>query len=442
MQSDDVVVGVWHDRGVTTTAADLQALTDSDLESSVRYYGGVYPAVFARARGSRLWDDEGREYLDFFCGAGALNLGHNEPVLKRAVIDYLEGDGLLHALDLETPARALFRDSLSGLLQDHDLPYKFLAGGPTGANAVEAALKLARRVTGRTGVIAFTGGFHGMSLGALSVSSNRSSRAGAGTALRDVTFVPFPGAGTPWAENSLAYLVDLLDDTHSGLELPAAVIIESVQAEGGVNPAPPVWLRGLADICSSRGILLISDDIQVGCSRTGTFFSFEVGGVVPDIVVMAKAVSGLGLPISLVLYRRELDVFQPGEHNGTFRGNQLAFVSAAANLPMLDDPELKAGVIARGEHLRSALAAELAGLGLAVPVRGRGLIVGVDLSTVEPMLGTRVVRACFQRGLIVEAAGRQDQVVKLLPPLNVSFQDLDNAAATVGASIAASLTRD
>lgn len=422
------------------TAAGV--LRGQELESSARSYGRAFPVVFAKALGSRVWDEAGLEYLDLFCGAGALNLGHNDPELKAVLVDYLSGDGLLHALDLETPARAAFRDAIADLLARHELPYKFLAGGPTGANAVEAALKLARRATGRTGVIAFTGAFHGMSLGALSVTSNRTARAGAGTGLADVTFAPFPSYGTPWAENSLPYLAELLDDPHSGVDLPAAVIVESVQAEGGVNPAPLEWLRGLAELCHERGVLVISDDIQVGCSRTGFFFSFEAAGVTPDIVVMAKALSGLGLPLSMVLYRPELDVFEPGQHNGTFRGNQLAYVAAAHTLPRLDDPALKAGVLERHDHLCAALTAETQRLGLDLPLRARGLIVGLDLASLGPDRGTQVVQECFRRGVIAEAAGRHDQVLKLVPPLTIAYEDLDLAASVVGASLQAVLARD
>ena len=290
-------------------------------------------------------------------------------------------------------------------------------------------------------MLAFTGGFHGMSLGALSVSSNGFARSGAGTTLPGVTFVPFPNDSTPWAAHSLDYLVDLLDDTHSGVDLPAAVIVESVQAEGGVNVAPVQWLRGLAEICRQRGILLIADDIQVGCSRTGTFFSFEAAGVVPDIIVMAKALTGLGLPLALVLYHADLDVLEPGQHNGTFRGNQLAFVAAAHTLPRLDDPQLHADVLARSERLRAGLTGQLERLGIDVPLRGRGLILGLDLSTLGAAMGVRVVQACYERGLIVEGAGRGDQVVKLLPPLNSTDDHLDQAAAVVGAALEATLAR-
>jgi diaminobutyrate-2-oxoglutarate transaminase len=423
-----------------TASPDMSNRIDNgDLESAARYYHRVYPVSFARAVGSRVWDSGGREYLDLFGGAGAMNLGHNLPEIKAGLVDYLSDDGLLHGLDVETPARAAFRDAVGVLLARHDLPYKFLCSGPTGANAVEAALKIARRATGRSGVIAFTGAFHGMSLGALSVTSNGGARTGAGIGLPDVTFVPFPGAGTPWAEGSLAYLTELLDDSHSGVALPAAIILESVQAEGGVNPAPIEWLRGLSALCQQRGILLISDDIQVGCSRTGFFFSFEAAGVTPDIVVMAKALSGIGLPLSMVLYRSELDVLEPGQHNGTFRGNQLAFVAAAQALPLLDDPALKSGVLERHEHLCAGITAELQRLGLDLPLRGRGLIIGLDASSLGPGAGSRIVQECFQRGVIAEGAGRGDQVVKLMPPLNIAYEDLDLAASVLGSALGAVL---
>ena len=429
----------WDVTVVPMTSLVGHAVSTSDRESGARYYAGVYPANFVAARGSRVWDQDGNEFIDFFCGAGALNLGHNDPRLKGVLLDYLAGDGLTHALDLETPAREAFRGAVDRLLRRHDLNFRFLSPGPTGANAVEAALKIARRATGRSGVLAFTGAFHGMTLGALGVTSSRFARVGAGTALHDVTFIPYPGADTPWSEHSLDYLVDVLDDTHSGVALPAAIIIESVQAEGGVNPAPLEWLRGLAQVCAERDILLISDDIQVGCGRTGDFFSMDAAGVTPDIVVMAKGVSGLGQPISLVLYRHDLDVLEPGQHNGTFRGNQLAFVTAAANLDLLDDPQLRAGVLTRSEYLTCSLAGQLSRLGVDAPVRGRGLIIGVDLRAFGRDLGSRVVQGCLKRGVIVEAAGRHDTVVKMLPPFNVDVADIDRAVTAFGAALESEL---
>jgi diaminobutyrate-2-oxoglutarate transaminase len=411
----------------------------SARESSVRYYSGVYPRTFVRGEGTCLYAADGTRYLDFFCGAGALNFGHNSPELKQALVDYLQGDGLLHALDLETPARQGMRDALDALLRARGMDHQYVSPGPTGANAVETALKLARRATGRSRVLAFTGGFHGMSLGALSVTANRSARAAAGTGLGDVTFFPFPDPRHPWTEHSLAHLASVLDDTHSGVDLPAAVIVESVQAEGGVNPAPLEWLRGLAAVCRERGVLLISDDIQVGCTRTGSFFSFEAAGVVPDIVVLAKALSGLGLPMSLVLYRPELDALKPGEHTGTFRGNQLAFVAAARALPMLAAPALGASVTAKGALMAGLLADELATAGVDVPLRSRGLILGIDLVDLGPDVATRVAAASFERGLLVEPTGRGDTVVKMLPPLNVAPAHLQEAAAVFGQALRAVL---
>jgi len=413
------------------------AKTAGSRESSVRYYHGVYPRNFVRGEGTWLYAEDGTPYLDFFCGAGALNFGHNHPVLKRALVDYLEGDGLLHALDLETPAREGLRNALDTLLEARGMDFQYVSPGPTGANAVETALKLARRATGRSRVIAFTGAFHGMSLGALSVTANRSARSAAGTALGDVTFFPFPDVRHPWTQHSLAHLESMLDDTHSGVDLPAAIIVESVQAEGGVNPAPLAWLRGLSALCRERGVLLISDDIQVGCTRTGFFFSFEAAGVQPDIVVMAKALSGLGLPLSLVLYRRELDALGPGEHTGTFRGNQLAFVSAALALPMLTSTELAGGVLSKGDAMAGLLTAELERAGIDAPLRYRGLILGVDLAQVSHDAATRVAAECFERGLLAEPTGRHDTVLKMLPPLNVKFEHLQEAAAVFGAALRA-----
>ncbi|MCW2778975.1 MAG: diaminobutyrate--2-oxoglutarate aminotransferase [Frankiales bacterium] len=408
-------------------------------EAAVRSYHAAYPKNFVSGRGSHLQDAQGARYLDFFCGAGAMNLGHNPPVVKAALVEHLQGDALLHGLDLETPAREGLRQALDGVLVPRGLDYKYLSPGPTGANAVEAALKIARRATGRRGVIAFTGAFHGMSLGALGVTANRQVREASGAALPDVTFFPFPDPRHPWTEHSLAHLEHVLDDTHSGVALPAAVIVESVQAEGGVNPAPLEWMAGLVALCRSRGVLVIADDIQVGCTRTGTFFSFDAAGVTPDIVVLAKALSGVGLPLSLVLFRPDLDVLGPGEHNGTFRGNQLAFAAAAVTLPLLADPALGGEVLAKGALMQDLLRDQVAAAGIDATVRGRGLILGVDLVDTGRDTASRVQRECFRRGLLVEAAGRHDTVVKMLPPLNVEHADLHEGADVFGQALQAVL---
>lgn len=396
------------------------------LESEVRSYCRSFPASFTTARGAVLHADDGRSYLDFLAGAGALNYGHNHPRIKRAVLDHLEADGLVTGLDLHTSAKARFLDAFSRLvLAPRGLPYKVQFTGPTGADAVEAALKAARLATGRTGVVAFSGGYHGHSLGALAATTNRQHRAAAGVPLANVTFVPYAG-GPGVAFDGLAYLDAALADTHSGIDLPAAVIVEAVQAEGGVWVAPPEWLRQLRDLCDRWGIVLIVDEIQTGCGRTGPFFAFEASGIVPDVVTVSKSISGFGLPMAVVLLRPELDVWQPGDHCGTFRGHQLAFVAGAAALEVFVDDglaERTAGLAAQVGH---RLAEEVASLDDRIDVRGAGLLWGVDLATLDPTgaLTRRVAELAFEEGLIVERVGRNDTVVKLLPPLTITVDEL------------------
>lgn len=395
-----------------------------DLESEVRSYCRSWPAIFDRATGSRLYDDVGHSWLDFFSGAGALNYGHNNPALKRALLDYVTRDGITHGLDMATTAKRAFIESFQEIvLRPRDMPYKLMFPGPTGTNAVEAALKLARKVKRRQTIIAFTNGFHGMSLGSLAVTGNSAKRAGAGIPLDHSVRMPFDGylgdhvPGLLWLERALA-------DRGSGLDTPAAVIVECVQGEGGVRVAGAEWLRALSGLCMLHDMLLIVDDIQVGCGRTGPFFSFEDAGIVPDIVTLSKSISGYGLPMALTLLRPELDIWQPGEHNGTFRGNNPAFVTATAALhEFWGNQELERQTLVLGEQCQRALQAIIReGDGLVTEVRGRGLIWGIEFA--DARLAPATCRRAFELGLLVETSGADDHVVKLLPPLTITPGDL------------------
>lgn len=412
-----------------------------EMESKVRSYSRSFPVTFTKAKGSRLYGADGRSYLDFLAGAGALNYGHNHDVIKAALLEYLAGDGLIHGLDLQTTAKEQFlREFSERILRPLQLDYRVQFTGPTGTNAVEAALKLARKATGRSGVFAFMGGYHGHSLGSLAATSNRAHRAAAGTRLSDVTFLPFPQG--PMAElDTLAYLRTILVDSHSGVDLPAAVIVETVQAEGGVAVAPDEWMRQLRTICEDHGIVLIVDDIQTGCGRTGPFFSFERAGIVPDLVTLSKSISGYGLPMSLVLIRPELDVWEPGEHTGTFRGNQLAFVAAAAALRVFQDEEIEKLTHRHALRVSEFLTERCQSLDPRLDVRGVGLIWGVDTAAIAPggELAAEVSRTCFSDGLIIERAGRNDTVLKLLPPLTISPEELEEGLETLDAALRRSL---
>ncbi|MBD0322757.1 MAG: diaminobutyrate--2-oxoglutarate transaminase, partial [Aldersonia sp.] len=325
------------------------------LESEVRSYCRNWPTVFESAKGAWLRDENGNEYLDFFAGAGALNYGHNNPVLKQALVDYIMSDGITHGLDMATVAKREFLETFQrNVLAPRGLDYKVQFPGPTGANSVESALKLARKVTGRESVVSFTNAFHGMTLGALSVTGNSMKRAGAGIPLVHATPMPFDNYFGGVTED-FQWFERVLDDSGSGLNRPAAVIVETVQGEGGVNVARPEWLRALAELCSRRDILLIVDDVQMGCGRTGPFFSFETAGITPDIVTLSKSISGYGLPMALTLFKPEHDLWAPGEHNGTFRGNNPAFVTARVALDQYwSDSSFEQATLAKGARIRAA----------------------------------------------------------------------------------------
>lgn len=411
------------------------------LESEVRSYCRAFPAVLKRAQGPFVYDESGREFIDFFAGAGTLNYGHNNPRIKQAVIEYLQADGILHALDLMTVAKRELLETFERLiLAPRGLDYKTQFTGPTGANAVEAAMKLARKVKRRANIISFTNGYHGLSAAALAATGNRHFRNELFLNRLNVSFMPYDGY-LGQNVDTLEFLRRALKDNSSGIDVPAAIILETVQAEGGVNIARPEWLRGLQQICREFDILLIADDIQVGNGRTGTFFSFEAAGIRPDLVVLSKAIGGIGLPMSLVLIARELDAWKPAEHTGTFRGNNLAFVAAKA---ALENYWADAAFTKEIQHKETLLRGALDEIArrhpaLNLKVRGRGLIYGLEMP--EAPMAKAVSQEAFKRGLIIELAGSEDQVVKFLPPLTIDDAVLQPGIQIVSDSLDAVLSR-
>jgi diaminobutyrate-2-oxoglutarate transaminase len=406
------------------------------MESEVKYYCKAFPVVFSKAKMAKLYDVEGKEYLDFFAGAGAINYGHNNEFIMNSIVDYIGNNGVIHALDMYTTAKEAFvRKFTESILIPKGLDYKLMFCGPTGTNSVEAALKLARKVKKRQNIFSFMGGFHGMSLGSLSVTSNESSRKGAGVPLENVTFMPFP-YGFNSSFDTIEYMQNVLNDDHSGISKPAAVILETVQAEGGVVVADIEWLRRLRKLCDEQDILLICDEIQVGCGRTGTFFSFERAGIIPDLVTVAKSISGSGLPMSLLLFKKELDQWKPGEHNGTFRGNQLAFVGATAALEYLEDKDLLAETRRKGEIVSNFIHERILPIDAKLQHRGIGLIQGIEFAytDIEDASGL-VARECFKQNLIIERAGREDSVLKILPPLVITDEELYQGLTVIEAAI-------
>lgn len=385
------------------------------FESEVRSYIRSFPTIFKSAKGAKLYDEQDNEYIDFFAGAGVLNYGHNNPAVSQALIEYIQNDGVLHSLDQATSAKKCFLERFYyGILQPRHMEYKIQFTGPTGTNAVETALKLARMVKRRSNVIAFTNGFHGLTMGSIAVTGNAFYRDEAFINRTNVSFMPYDGYFGPDV-NTAEYLKKFLEDNSSGVDLPAAILLETVQAEGGVNVARKEWLQEIESICREFDIFLIVDDIQVGNGRTGTFFSFEESGISPDIIVLSKSIGG-GLPLALLLFKPELDQWRAGEHTGTFRGNNLAFVAATELFSYWNTDEFSK-YIRNNEQIIKKRLDEIASKypELEAQVRGRGMIYGIDIGARG--FSKLVSKECFNRNLLIELSGARNSVLKLLPPL-------------------------
>ncbi|OIJ17285.1 diaminobutyrate--2-oxoglutarate transaminase [Anaerobacillus alkalilacustris] len=405
-----------------------------ELESSVRSYVRSFPTVFKKAKGYKMWDINGKEYIDFFAGAGALNYGHNDEKMKKKLLEYIAQDGIVHSLDMATEAKANFLEKFNDvILKPRNMNYKVMFPGPTGTNTVESALKLARKVTGRTNVISFTNGFHGMTIGSLSVTGNSAKRQGAGIPLQHVVTMPYDN----FVSNNLdtvEYLERFLEDNGSGVDIPAAMILETVQGEGGINAAKFEWLKRIEEVCKRWGILLIIDDVQAGVGRTGTFFSFEKAGINPDIVCLSKSIGGNGLPLALTLIKPELDIWNPGEHNGTFRGNNFAFITATESLTYWESDEFEKSIEEKSVKITEFLNnivekyPELNG-----KVKGRGLMQGI--STPIEGLASEIAAKAFENGLIMETAGPEDEVFKLFPPLTIDNEGLEKGFKIIEESV-------
>ena len=406
-------------------------------ESGIRSYCRSFPVIFDQARGAELITREGKSYIDFLAGAGTLNYGHNHPVLKKALIEYLEHDGLTHGLDMYSAAKERFLETFHRvILEPRNLgDYVVQFSGPTGANSVEAALKLARKVTGRSNIISFTNGFHGCTVGALAATGNQHHRGAAGVPLTDVSRMPYANYFGDKV-NTISMMDKLLSDPSSGVDKPAAVIVEVVQGEGGLNAASADWMRKLEKLCRKHDMLLIVDDIQAGCGRTGTFFSFEEMGIKPDIITLSKSLSGFGLPFAVVVMRRELDQWEPGEHNGTFRGNNHAFVTAAAALEHFwTSEEFAASVKAKGALIRERMQKIVRRHGPdSLFVKGRGMMIGI--SCPDGDTAAAICAEAFENGLVIETSGNHSQVVKCLCPLIISEEQIDKAMTILDAAFA------
>ena len=418
---------------ITMEDSKVTMKTFETYESEVRSYSRSFPTVFKKAKGYKLWDVDGNEYIDFFAGAGTLNYGHNNEQMKDKLVEYITSDAITHSLDMATEARGAFLQKFHDvILAPRNLDYKVMFPGPTGTNAVESALKLARKATGRTNIMSFTNAFHGMTIGSLAITGNQTKREGAGIPLTNTVSMPFDA----YDENtdSLSLIESYLNNTSSGVDLPAAIIVETVQGEGGINAASEEWLRGIEKIARKFEILLIVDDIQAGCGRTGTFFSFERAGITPDIVCLSKSIGGYGLPMAITLFNKELDIWGPGEHNGTFRGNNLAFIAATEALTYWENDtfsneiDKKAALIEDFTTEMVQKYPEIKG-----ETRGRGLMQGVACHV--DGVAEKICAASFEQGLLMETSGPKDEVFKFLPPLMIDEEGLKKGFRIIENSI-------
>ena len=413
----------------------MKTETFEKYESSVRSYCRHFPTVFTTAKGAVMTDEEGNNYIDFFCGAGAVNYGHNNDYIKQKTLEYFSTDGIIHALDMYTVPKREFIDTLQEkIIRPRGFDYRIQFPGPTGTNAVEAALKLARKAKGRRNIFAFMGCFHGMTLGALSATSEMFARDGAIASLNDCTHIPSPYMFE--GLDVIKYMQTLIDDDHSAVEKPAAVIMETVQAEGGIRVFDAEFLKAVREFCTKNDILMIVDDIQVGCCRTGTFFSFERAGIEPDIVVMSKSIGGLGLPLAIVLHKPEIDCWKPGEHNGTFRGNQLSFVAGKAAVEYLIENNVEAETKRKSEIVKSFIEKEILPLNDKLELRGIGLMWGIDFEKVDATLASKISDIAFTKKLICETAGRAGSVLKIMPPLVIEDELLEKGLNIIKETVA------
>jgi len=443
MMTDKVRIDTLDAQSANNTNATYLA-RQAKFESNVRSYPRKLPLAIAKAQGAWITDVENNRYLDCLAGAGTLALGHNHPDILQSIQNVITSGLPLHTLDLTTPLKDEFSAYLLSLLPRQGEDYCLQFCGPSGADAVEAALKLAKKHTGRSGVISFSGGYHGMTHGALSVTGNLSPKEAINGLMPEVQFLPYPhlyrcplGLGGDAGVKALSYYFEnLINDVESGVRKPAAVILEAVQGEGGVNPAPVEWLQRIRKVTAEHGILLIIDEVQAGFSRTGKLFAFEHAGIEPDIIVMSKAVGG-GLPLAVLGLKKQFDAWEPGHHTGTFRGNQLAMATGLTTLKHLKENNIAEKVAHQGEWLKAKLGELQKRYPVIGHVRGLGLMIGIEI--VKPdeaqdhmgcypadgVLSAQIQKACFDAGLILERGGRHGCVLRLLPSLLITDDELN-----------------
>ena len=414
-------------------------------ESNARSYPRKFPFAISKAKGSWVEDVEGNKYLDFLCGAGTLALGHNDPEVNQAMIDLLASDAPLHTLDLTTPVKDEFVHTLLGLLpkelQDNA---KIQFCSPSGTDATDAAIKLCKTATGRSAVIAFHGAYHGMGQGALSLTGNLNAKTKVQSLVPDVHFMPYPYSyrcpfglgGDAGTDAACEYFERMLKDPESGITKPAAVILEPIQGEGGVIPAPVKFLQTVRRVTKELGIPMIVDEIQCGIGRSGKFFAFEYADIVPDVILVSKAIGG-SQPLAVVVYNKELDKWNPGAHAGTFRGNQLAMRAGTALIKRVSQPEFLNEVVEKGTYMRDRLLELKKKVSIIGDIREKGLMMGIEFvnpnATPDKLgtlpgsgeIATEVQHRCFEKRLVMERGGRNGAVMRCLCALNVTRDEIN-----------------
>lgn len=417
----------------------------NDTESSARSYPRKFPFALSKAKGSWVEDVEGNRYLDFLCGAGTLALGHNDDEVNKAMIELISSGAPLHTLDLTTPVKDRFVETVISILPEEmrgNVKIQFCS--PSGTDATDAAIKLCKTATGRGSVIAFSGGYHGMGHGALSLTGNLNAKMKVQNLMPGVQFMPYPNSyrcpfglgGEAGTDAACAYFERLLKDPESGVTPPAAVIIEPIQGEGGVIPAPRKFMQTIRRVTKELGIPMIVDEIQCGIGRSGQMFAFEESGIIPDVILMSKAIGG-SQPMSIVVYNKELDKWTAGAHAGTFRGNQLAMAAGTVVLRRVSDPAFLASVREKGVYITEALNQLKKEVSIIGDIRGRGLMIGIEFIDPEGKkdimghpeasgsIAAEVQKRCFEHKLVMEKGGRNGSVMRCLCALNVSKEDIN-----------------
>ena len=441
--------------GVYDLTLDQLLIDQQQHESDVRSYPRRLPIAIKRAYGALVEDTRGQLFLDCLAGAGTLSLGYNHPEINQALKDQLDSGLPYQTLDITTEAKDNFIKQVKAFL-----PAEFAENsviqfcGPSGADAVEAAIKLAKQTTGRNTMFAFRGAYHGMTNGTMGLMGNLGTKARRTGLMSDVHFMPFPYSlrcpfglgGEAGAKAGIRYIERMLCDDEAGIMKPAAIIVEPVQGEGGVIPAPAFWLRELRRICDEHGILLIFDEIQCGVGKTGYRFAYEEAGISPDILCLSKAIGG-GLPMSILVFNKDIDTWKAGEHTGTFRGNQLAMVSGAKALEIIERDNLVEHANVAGQYLRHGLEGIQSRVSCIADVRGKGLMLGAEIVNPEGKtnkfgepaadgeLTLAIQHAALERGLMVEKGGREGSVIRFLPPMIISFEQIDFALRTLEEAI-------